>query len=88
MKIFKGEAVLIKTNKNLDERYDFIRESFDLNEDIFILKSDDLAVDDIRYFQEYFNKKTHELNDDFKKLGILIFDNISIQAQNSLLKIL
>ena len=88
MKILKGEAVLIKTNKNIDARLSFVNDNFENNSDIFILSDKSLSVDSIRNFQEYFQKQSQELNSDFKKLGILIFDDISIQAQNSLLKIL
>ncbi len=88
MKILKGEAILIKTNKNIEERLLFVNDSFENNSDILILNNKSLSVDDIRDFQEYFQKQSQELNSDFRKLGVLIFDDISIQAQNSLLKIL
>ena len=42
----------------------------------------------MRVFKDDFQKKTSELNNDFKKLGILIFDDISLNASNALLKIL
>ncbi len=88
MKILKGEAVLIKTDKNIEDRLSFINDNFENNADISILDNKTVSIEDIREFQNIFQKTTHELNRDFKKLGILIFDDISIQAQNSLLKIL
>ena len=88
MKILKGEAVLIKTNKNIEERLSFVNDNFENNADVFVINSKNISVDEIRNFQEYFQKESHGLNKDFKRLGIIIFDDISIQAQNALLKIL
>ena len=88
MEIQKGEALLMKTNKTFDERVDFSSVAFPSNYDIVILKNKTIAIDDVRDFQNDFQKSSSEMNADFGKLGILIFDDISIQAQNSLLKIL
>lgn len=88
MEIQKGEALLAKTNKTFDERVDFINSAFPANSDIAILKNKTIAIDDVRDFQNDFQKTSSEANLGFGKLGILIFDDISIQAQNSLLKIL
>lgn len=88
MKILKGEALLIKSNKDLEQRLEYIKKSFDLNEDIVLLNNKNIGIEDIRYFQDIFQKTSQESNKDFKKLGVIIFDDISQQAQNSLLKIL
>lgn len=88
MKILKGEVLLIKTNKNLDERFLHVNSFFEINSDILIIKNKSIGVDDIRDFQDIFQKTSQELNKDFKKLGIIIFDDISISAQNSFLKVL
>ena len=88
MEIQRGEALLMKTNKTFDERVDFSAVTFPSNSDIVILKNKTIAIDDVRDFQNDFQKSSSEMNQGFGKLGILIFDDISIQAQNSLLKIL
>lgn len=88
MEIQRGEALLMKTNKTFEERVDFSTVTFPSNSDIVILKNKTIAIDDVRDFQNDFQKSSSEANADFGKLGILIFDDISIQAQNSLLKIL
>jgi DNA polymerase III delta prime subunit len=88
MEIKKGEAVLIKSDKSFEDRVDFINETFTENSDVVILKNKTIAIDDIRNFQNEFQKSSNQTNVDFNKLGIIIFDNISEQAQNSLLKIL
>ncbi len=88
MDIQKGEALLVQSNKIYDERVEFIQNTFPLNSDVVILKNKTIAIDDVRDFQNYFQKSSSEMNSDFQKLGILIFDDISIQAQNSLLKVL
>ena len=88
MDIQKGEALLVHSNKLYDERVEFIQNTFPLNSDIVILKNKTMTIDDVRDFQNDFQKSSSEANADFGKLGILIFDDISIQAQNSLLKIL
>ncbi len=88
MEIQRGEALLMKTNKTFDERVDFSAVTFPSNSDIVILKNKTIAIDDVRDFQNDFQKSSSEVNANFGKLGILIFDDISIQAQNSLLKIL
>ncbi len=88
MEIKKGEALLVKTDKTFDERVDFVLNTFSSSSDIVILKNKTIAIDEVRDFQNQFQKTSLETNSDFQKLGILIFDNISEQAQNSLLKIL
>lgn len=88
MLIQKGEAILYKTDLPFDERVDFIYKTFTQNSDIVVLKNKTIAIDDVRDFQDDFQKSSSEQNLDFKKLGILIFDDISPQAQNSLLKVL
>jgi DNA polymerase III delta prime subunit len=88
MDIQKGEALLIKTNKSFEERVDFINNIFAQKPDIVFIKNKTIAIDDIRDFQDQFQKTSFESSVDFKKLGIIIFDNISEQAQNSLLKVL
>lgn len=88
MQIKKGEALLVKTNKSYDERVDFILNTYSANSDIVILKNKTINIDEVRDFQNQYQKTSLETNSDFQKLGILIFDNISEQAQNSLLKIL
>ena len=88
MNIQKGEALLMRTNKTFDERVDFSSVTFPSNSDIVIFKNKTIAIDDIRDFQNDFQKSSSEINSDYQKLGILIFDDISIQAQNSLLKVL
>ena len=88
MRIQKGEALLIQSSQDFDFRIDFIEQTFPPNSDIVVLKNKSLSIEDVRDFKAEFNKTSHEYNADFKKLGILIFDDISINAQNSLLKIL
>ncbi len=88
MEIQKGEAVFFKSDKTFEERVIFINNTFASSSDIVILKNKTISIDDIRDFQNDFQKSSSDLNDDFQKLGILIFDDISPQAQNSLLKIL
>ena len=56
MDIQKGEAVLIKTNKTFEERVDFISNAFLSNSDIVILKNKTIAIDDVREFQNEFQK--------------------------------
>ncbi len=88
MEIKKGEALFLKSDKTFEERIDFINNTFTQSSDIVILKNKTISIDDVRDFQNDFQKSSSELNADFKKLGVLIFDNISDQAQNSLLKVL
>jgi DNA polymerase III gamma/tau subunit len=88
MLIQKGEAILYKTDLLFDERVNFIQNSFAQNSDIVILKNKTIAIDDIRDFQNDFQKSSFEVSVGFKKLGVLIFDDISPQGQNSLLKVL
>lgn len=88
MKIIKGEAILLKSNKNLDERFDNVNSFLEINPDVLIVKNKSIGVDEIRDFQDIFQKNSQGLNKDFNKIGIIIFDDISIPAQNSLLKIL
>jgi hypothetical protein len=52
------------------------------------MKNRSISIEDVRDFQDDFQKSSSEINTDFKKLGILIFDDISIPASNSLLKVL
>ncbi|MBC7766968.1 hypothetical protein H7Y21_03180 [Arenimonas sp.] len=88
MNIQKGEALLIQSDISFNEKIHEILNFFPLNSDIVILKNKTITIDDVRDFQNDFQKSSLELNLDFGKLGILIFDDMSIQAQNSLLKIL
>jgi len=88
MEIQKGEALLVKSNKTFDERVDFIMSAFDLNSDIVVVKNKTIAIDDVRDFQNEFQKTSSEMSGEYGKLGVLIFDDISVQAQNSLLKVL
>ncbi|MBC7981966.1 hypothetical protein H7X65_02730, partial [Candidatus Parcubacteria bacterium] len=88
MLIAKGEALLVQSAKTFDERIHFIDSTFPANSDITILKNKTISIDDVREFQNDFQKTSSGIGSDFGKLGILIFDDISIQAQNSLLKIL
>ena len=88
MNIKKGEVILLKSNKIIEDRFEIVKDNFTENPDVFIIKNKNIGIDDIRYFQDNFSKKSQGLNNDFKKLGVIIFDNISEQAQNSLLKIL
>lgn len=88
MLIQKGEAILYKTNLPFEERLDFVQKTFAQNSDIIVIKNKTISIDDVRDFQNDFQKSSSEINPDFNKLGILIFDNISIEAQNSLLKVL
>lgn len=88
MEIKKGEAILIKSSLSFEQRVDFINNTFTQSSDIFVLKNKIIAIDHIRYFKNEFQKSSSEVNADFQKLGIIIFDDISQQAQNSLLKVL
>lgn len=88
MEIKKGEALFLKSNKTFEERIDFINNTFVQNSDVVILKNKTISIDDVRDFQNDFQKSSSEINIDFNKLGVLIFDNISDHAQNSLLKVL
>ena len=84
----QGEAIFYKTDLPFEERLDFIQKTFTENLDIVILKNKTISIDDVRNFQNDFQKSSSEINKDFNKLGVLIFDDISPQAQNSLLKVL
>jgi len=88
MQIQKGEAILLKSDKTFEERVDFINNTFSQNLDIIILKNKKISIDNVRDFQNDFQKSSSGVNFDFQKLGIIIFDDISPEAQNSLLKIL
>lgn len=88
MEIKKGESLLLKSNKSYDERIEFIQNTFILNSDIVILKNKTISIDDVRDFQNDFQKSSSEKNPEYNKLGIIIFDDISLPAQNSLLKVL
>lgn len=88
MEIQKGEALFLKSNKTFEERVDFINNTFASSSDVVMLRNKTISIDNVRDFQTEFQKSSFGLNSDFKKLGILIFDNISDQAQNSLLKVL
>jgi DNA polymerase III delta prime subunit len=88
MEIKKGESIFLKSNKTFEERLDFINSTFAQSSDIVILKNKTISIDDVRDFQNDFQKSASDMNPDFQKLGVLIFDDISPQAQNSLLKLL
>ncbi len=88
MKIKKGEVLLIKSYKSFDDRIKYINDNFPINFDVILLKNKTISIDDVRVFKNDFQKNTSSLNSDFKKLGILIFDDISLNASNALLKIL
>lgn len=88
MHIQKGEAILLKSDKNFAERIVSLMTFIPLNSDVVILKNRSIGIEDVRDFQDDFQKSSSEINPDFKKLGILIFDDISIPASNSLLKLL
>lgn len=88
MEIQKGEALFLKSDKTFEERVDFINNTFASSSDIVVLKNKTIAIDDVRDFQNNFQKSASDVNANFQKLGILIFDDISPQAQNSLLKVL
>ncbi len=88
MEIKKGEALLVKSNKTFEERVDFIINTFPSNPDVVILKNKVIPIEAVRDFQDDFQKSSSEINSEYNKLGILIFDDISIPAQNSLLKVL
>lgn len=86
MEIQKGEALLISTDKNFDERVEHVLHTFCQDSDIVILKNKNISIEDVRDFQEEFQKSSSEIHPEFDKLGILVFDDMSISAQNSLLK--
>lgn len=88
MEIQKGEVLLIQSGKSFDERIHQVHSVFPLNSDIIVLKNKGISIEDVREFQDNFQKTSSEINDGFKKLGILIFDDISINASNALLKVL
>ena len=88
MHIQKGEAILLKSDKNFEDRVKYVEENLASNSDTVIFKNKSISIDDIRYFQDDFLKSSSEINLGFNKLGILIFDDISISASNSLLKVL
>jgi hypothetical protein len=88
MHIQKGEAILLKSDKNIDDRFKYVSDNLILNSDVVVIKKLSIGIEDVRDFQDDFQKSSSEINSDFNKLGILIFDDISIPASNSLLKIL
>ena len=88
MHIKKGEALLIHSHSNFDLRVQGVVDLFGLNTDVVILKNKSISIEDVRNFKDEFLKTSSETHPDFNKLGIIIFDDISISAQNSLLKIL
>ena len=87
MDIRNGEVLLITTNESFERRIVNLMTFIPLNSDVVYLKNKTIAIDDVRDFQNDFQKSSSEMNPAYDKLGILIFDDISIQAQNSLLKI-
>jgi DNA polymerase III gamma/tau subunit len=88
MNIQKGEAILLKSNKSFEDRVKYVNENIASNSDVVIIKNRSISIEDVRAFQDDFQKSSSEINLGFKKLGILIFDDISIPASNSLLKVL
>jgi DNA polymerase III delta prime subunit len=88
MDVQKGEVLLIKTSESFESRILFIKKIFPLTPDIVFINNKTISIDDIRDFKEDFQKTSQETSSDYKKLGILVFDDISINAQNSLLKII
>jgi DNA polymerase III delta prime subunit len=86
MEIQKGEALLISSDKSFDERVEHVLHTFSQDSDIVILKNKSISIEDVRDFQGEFQKSSSEMHPEFDKLGILVFDDMSISAQNSLLK--
>lgn len=86
MEIQKGEALLISTDKSFDERVEHVLRTFSQDSDIVVLKNKNISIEDVRDFQEEFQKSSSEIHPEFDKLGVLVFDDMSISAQNSLLK--
>jgi DNA polymerase III delta prime subunit len=86
MEIQKGEALLISSDKSFDERVEHVLHTFSQDSDIVVLKNKSISIEDVRGFQEEFQKSSSETHLEFDRLGILVFDDMSISAQNSLLK--
>ncbi len=84
----KGEVILLRSNQNFEDRNPDLKNLSYFGPDGFYIKKKNITIDDIRGFQDELQKSSREKNLDFRKIGTIIFDDITISAQNSLLKIL
>ena len=87
-KYFKrGEVILIRSDLTFDERFNWDGNGLRNYPDMITLCKKNISIEDVRNFQTNFQKSSLGSIPEFKKIGCLIFDDISINAQNSLLKV-
>lgn len=89
-KIQPGEAILFQSNDSFEERLLAVKERFGHYADAVILQNSKILIDDIRDWSDDLRKSSmtgFDINSKHvAKIGILVFDEMLVPAQNKLLK--
>ena len=73
MLIQKGEAILYKTDLPFEERLDLVQKTFTQNSDVVIIKNKTISIDEVRDFQNDFQKSSSEINKPcFSNIGLIL----------------
>ncbi len=88
--IHAGEAILVRSSSSFATRVASVKKEFKQNSDVVCVHRAKMLIDDIRTWSETLRKSSGDgvsvKTTKVSKLGILVFDEILIPAQNILLK--